>query len=89
MTGWQAVHRGEVTRVAGSKVFVRLPRHVPGAEFGPLEQLLPIDVTSPTGSAGDPAHTHTITVRRLQAGDRVLVAAVDSQDDFVVLGRLP
>lgn len=84
----KGLHRGVVTRVSGAQVWVELPRHVAGAEFGPLEQVVPVDVSSPTGSAGDPVHTHAVTVRRVQVGDRVLVGAVDGQDDFVVLGRL-
>lgn len=74
-------YRATVTRVAGSTVFVEVPRLARGFEFGPLEVY---DLTG-TVAAGD-GHTHAPAP--YVAGDAVLVLSLEGRpDDLVVLGR--
>lgn len=87
--------RGIVTRASAAGVYVQLPSLYGTAEIGPIDAIAP-KLRRPsrsTGSANGPdAHTHTLAqvdtvVDRYAAGDRVLVAAVDS-GDWIVLGRI-
>ena len=103
------LNRGVVTRATSAGIYVQMPDLYGFSEIGPLDFIGPklrrparttaAGGTSPTGSGGDPAHTHTIGTHthdlaqvdnvadRFATGDRVLVATV-GPGDWVVLGRI-
>lgn len=98
------IYYGTVTRVAGAKLYVKVP-DLGGTqkEFGPINSIQAkqptiVNNTTPTatGSAGTPAHTHsiafhnhTVTNTHYNKGDKVVVAQVGAiPESLVVLGRL-
>jgi len=85
------VWRGTITRVDGSRAWVRVERLGRQHEYGPC------DVAEGPWTAGRgteiagiaEAHAHGLGAD-LAAGDRVLVAFLEGRrDDLVVLARLP
>lgn len=86
------IYRAKVTRVNAEGAFVTIARLAGAHEFGPLEVVegpWTEGLESQAGEAGPESHTHGLGVD-LDAGDRVLVAAIEGRrDDFVVVGRLP
>jgi len=60
------LYRGKVTRVTNAGVFVEIKSTWPGVEWGPLKRVAYETTTRAAhshtlGSAGDPAHTHSVT----------------------------
>ena len=85
--GPSGLWRATVARVAGTEVFVVVPRLSPQREYGPVDVARGTWATS-TGTGGTDGHTHP-SGDPLAAGDRVLVGFVeDNPDDLVLICRL-
>ena len=97
------LYYGTVTRVAGTKIWVKVPELGKSKEFGPLKCIQAKQPTinnntapTATNSGGSPAHTHgitahnhTVTNTHYNKGDTVVVGQVGAiTESLVVLGRL-
>ena len=98
------IYRGTVTRVSGTKLYVKVPQLGGTKEFGPIDcirakQPTIVNNTAPssTGSASGPEahthsiafHNHTVTNTHYNKGDKVIVAQLGAiPENLVVLGRL-
>ena len=98
------IHRGEITRVDGTKVYVKVPELGGSKEFGPIDcirakQPTIVNNTAPNNTSAASAgtahthpltlHNHTVTNTHYDKGDKVIVAQIGVvPENLVVLGRI-